>query len=586
MIRTRSVRCAAVVFVLATSLEAQKVSFLQSIDARRSTTPSVAANDTGVYMARLTNNRFVLHKFDRDGKELWTSESREASWITAMIAVDEGAVYVTGSVDGAAPGQTAAGSWDTYVAKYDSAGNQLWIRQFGTSGDEEGGGIAADSSGVYVSSATWIFAKQSYIASVRKYSPDGDLLWTRDFNGLSHWRISLAADGESLSLAAGTGQGGKPWSNGQPAYPFLRRYSRTGIEQWTRFIPVQPAEITGLAADQTGAYAVLESFSSSGNVSSVRKYDANANELWVSPTGPLGTAVATDGVSVYLGGSVNTAVSGQCYAGAGDAFIRKFDAASGDEQSTREFGTQQPDPVAGLAVTADSVFILAGQNLARVERTPVADSKPRIHNECVLNAASNIGGGVVPGEIVMVIVTGEVTRLLFNGVTAPVLSATETRLTAVVPPDLAVGTTVDIRAESGDDVSEPVRLPVLPERLGVFSADGSGNGQAAIINEDGSPNSPAHPAMPGSSISVFGTGSSANDVRVAISNEIIAFPEVDGGAEDYRYYAPITSTSSAGGVLEINLRLPSGVPSGSTVPLHIMAGGVRIEQFLTMAIGK
>jgi uncharacterized protein (TIGR03437 family) len=87
-------------------------------------------------------------------------------------------------------------------------------------------------------------------------------------------------------------------------------------------------------------------------------------------------------------------------------------------------------------------------------------------------------------------------------------------------------------------------------------------------------------------ISIYGTGGSANAVRVAISNEIIAFPEVDGGGEDYRYYAPILYAGPGGGVLQINLRVPSGVPAGGAVPLHIMSGGVGIEQLLTIAIGQ
>ena len=45
-------------------------------------------------------------------------------------------------------------------------------------------------------------------------------------------------------------------------------------------------------------------------------------------------------------------------------------------------------------------------------------------------------------------------------------------------------------------------------------------------------------------------------MRVAISNEIIAFPEVDGGVEDYRYYAPILYAGPGGGALQLNLRVP------------------------------
>ena len=283
---------------------------------------------------------------------------------------------------------------------------------------------------------------------------------------------------------------------------------------------------------------------------------------------------------------MSTSLPGQCNAGAGDAFVRKYDAASGDEIWTREFGTQLPDAVAGLAVDGGAVFVLAGQNLAKLVSASAADSAPRIRNECVLNAASNIGGGVVPGEIVTVLVAGDVARLLFNGVPAPILVASEERITAVVPLELAGQTTVDIRVESRDAASEAVTLPVLPERLGFFSADRSGDGQAAIVNEDGSLNRPDHPARPGSVISIFGTGGSAHAVRVAISSEIIAFPEVDGGEEDFRYYAPILYVGPGGGVLQINMRVPSGVPSGGAVPLHIISGGMRIEQSLTIAIGQ
>ena len=87
-----SVRSAAVFFVLAISLPAQKLSFLHSVDASSSATPGIAADSTGVYLVNLSGRHFVLHKFDPGGKELWTSESGEAHWITAMIAVTGGGI--------------------------------------------------------------------------------------------------------------------------------------------------------------------------------------------------------------------------------------------------------------------------------------------------------------------------------------------------------------------------------------------------------------------------------------------------------------------------------------------------------------
>jgi len=180
-------------------------------------------------------------------------------------------------------------------------------------------------------------------------------------------------------------------------------------------------------------------------------------------------------------------------------------------------------------------------------------------------------------------VTGSVTRLLFNGVEARILAQSDGRVRAIVPFELT-GQTVDVQVESQGIASEPITLAVLPDRLGVFSADQSGTGQAAIVNEDGNLNDPSHPAQPGSVISIYATGGSVN--AVAISNDIKAYPEVDGGAEDYRYYAPILNSSSTDGLLQIIVRVPLGVPPGSAVPLHVMSSGIPVEQLLTVAIGS
>jgi uncharacterized protein (TIGR03437 family) len=167
-----------------------------------------------------------------------------------------------------------------------------------------------------------------------------------------------------------------------------------------------------------------------------------------------------------------------------------------------------------------------------------------------------------------------------------IAAASDNRITALVPLELAGRRRVDVQVESHGMLSEAVTLPVVPDRLGVFSADGTGKGQAAIVNEDGTPNAPSNPARPGSVISIYATGGPATAVAVAISNEIKAYPEVDGGTEDYRYYAPILYVGAANGLIVINLQVPEGVKTGSDVPLHITSGGVPLEQRLTMAVGQ
>src|SRR6266404_5647056 len=119
---------AAMFLVLAVPLPAQKLSFLHPLDAGSPSlgTLGIATDSSGIYMVNLSGSRFVLHKLDAGGRELWKSESDEAHWLTATVTVAGGGIYVAGLLDGVAPGQTAAGGFDAYLVSYDAAGNQLW----------------------------------------------------------------------------------------------------------------------------------------------------------------------------------------------------------------------------------------------------------------------------------------------------------------------------------------------------------------------------------------------------------------------------------------------------------------------------
>src|SRR5262245_52429037 len=68
------------------------------------------------------------------------------------VAVDgAGSVYVAGTTAGVLPGQNSAGGVDAFVRKYDSAHNEAWTRQFGTSGNDRAFDVAVDAIGnVYV----------------------------------------------------------------------------------------------------------------------------------------------------------------------------------------------------------------------------------------------------------------------------------------------------------------------------------------------------------------------------------------------------------------------------------------------------
>jgi uncharacterized protein (TIGR03437 family) len=111
----------------------------------------------------------------------------------------------------------------------------------------------------------------------------------------------------------------------------------------------------------------------------------------------------------------------------------------------------------------------------------------------------------------------------------------------------------------------------LPTNLFLFSADGSGTGQAAALNQDGTVNSKSKPAELGTVVSLFATGggplvSQPEDGRIlheAVPLRNAVYPAIRG----YTYTIPLAATfagSAAGliaGVNQINVRLPDELPA-------------------------
>ncbi len=322
-------------------------------------------------------------------------------------------------------------------------------------------------------------------------------------------------------------------------------------------------------------------------------------------------------VATVLEGSVRRAGGALC----------RYDL-DGAELWTREFSTSDAAWARGVAVDASGVYVVgrygtddlsfsaappgSGAFLAKFEKTAavVTDSRPRIFPDCVVNAASYVGGGVAPGEIVTLFgssmgpselvrlrltddrrlaTTLADTRILFNGVPAPLLYVSDKQSSAIVPYAVADRTSVEVQVEYRGVQSDPVTVPVLRSRPGIFSQDGTGHGLGAILNEDGSLNSPSNPAARGSIISIFGTGGgetapdvvdgqlvSGNLPRTSVPVSVV----FDVGLDDEFGNGPKLgevlyaggSPGSVAGLLQVNVRVPADAMAGDRAPLALIIG--------------
>jgi len=152
---------------------------------------------------------------------------------------------------------------------------------------------------------------------------------------------------------------------------------------------------------------------------------------------------------------------------------------------------------------------------------------PQIQPTQVLNYASGAGGSVAPGEMVAITGTGlgpaqaagmtitpnhhidtraSTTRVLFDGIPAPMVSAQSGQIVAIVPYAVSGKTSSKITVEYNGQVSAALTVPVAAVAPGIFTDQPLGNGPPVIFNADGSRNSSTSPAKKGSNITFFATG--------------------------------------------------------------------------------
>src|SRR5262249_15503740 len=95
------------------------------------------------------------------------------------------------------------------------------------------------------------------------------------------------------------------------------------------------------------------------------------------------------------------------------------------------------------------------------------------------------------------------TRVLFDGIPAPIVSAQSGQLVAIVPYAVSGKTSSKMTVEYNGQVSAPVTVPVTAVAPGIFTDQRLGKGSPVVINADGTRNSSANPAKKGSTITFF-----------------------------------------------------------------------------------
>ncbi len=453
-----------------------------------------------------------------------------------------------------------------------AASNTTWISITG--------GASADRDGVLAYSVQANTQAQPRAGTIRI----GDQTFTVN-QAAAGCAVALTPASVSLPAAGG---------NGLIVVASACAWTATSSVPWISITPAA-ASVNYVVAGNTGGSLRIGAIAIGNQVFNITQA-AGGCSVTVSPSS---TWVA------FGGGSGNFLVSGQpgCqWTVATPADWITLNIGSGDGSGTVIYSVSaNPGSLRTAAINVNSQSFTITQ----------AGTFPGFTAAGVLNAASFEGGAVAPGLIVTIFGSGlgpstltvatvdpvarafpidiADTRILFDGVAAPLIYVSARQIGAVTPFGVAGRQVTRMEVEVHGVRAQAVFIPVAATAPAVFTQSAQGFGPGAMLNEDVTANGPDNPASPGSLVVIYATGGGVVQpatedgrlVRGASPAAARVTAEVDGQPAEVIYAGGAPELIA--GVLQVNIRLPANLGPGE-LPVVIRTGEALSQGRVTVSV--
>ncbi|MDB5033858.1 MAG: hypothetical protein JWQ98_1099 [Chlorobi bacterium] len=304
----------------------------------------------GAERAIVGSSDMYLVKLNSAGNPVWVRTpggvghgSYGQDGITGIGLDSSGNCYVTGHYNGDATFDsitiTSPLSYESFVAKYDSAGKALWARTASSMGALHiGQGIAVDGAGnSYITGrffneityggftiSSGDAEQKGYIA---KLDPDGIFLWAREIGSGGYYGAGndIAIDPSGNAYVAGFFRStihftdvDYTYDNGLQYEALIVKYDRNGNYQWSRRCVGTDigATATGICIDRNGNAYVTGEFSGTADFGASRIASpagyGSAFIVKLNPQGNYALVTQVSGTGNVSGAGIAVTASGQC----------------------------------------------------------------------------------------------------------------------------------------------------------------------------------------------------------------------------------------------------------------------------------
>ncbi|HYM12490.1 MAG TPA: hypothetical protein VEU62_17265 [Bryobacterales bacterium] len=490
-------------------------------------------------------------------------------------------------------GITADAAGNVYIAdqhndrirKVDTNGIITTIAGNGEQGYCGDGGPAVKACLNYPSDIAFDAAGNMYIADednnvVRKVTPDGTITTVVGSSGQGY-----GGDGGPPLLAALNRPSGLAFDK-QGNLIIVDQYNYR-IRRVTFNAPVLAASPGSLAFAATagGAAPAAQTFSVANSGGGTISYTITSDQPWLAATPGSGTVTASSPATITVTVNIASLAPGS-YTGTLSV------AASGVSRSPQT-----------VAVT--------------LTMQPMALPAPVFTSAGVKHAASFVLGPVAPGEIVSIFgsnlgpaaavmaqldpATGRLASTLggltvtFNGLPGALFFGGQNQINVEAPYELAGGAgglpaSVSIVVRYAGMSSAPVSVPMAAAAPGLFTVNAQGTGQAALLNQDSSPNSASNPAARGSVVQIFLTGQGATNPS-AVTGQLpqppFPAPALPVAVQIGGIFTRTTFVGLApglAGLLQVNAVVPDEASPAGNVPLQVTVGSALSQPGVTLAV--